>query len=376
MTSPQRSAMTLIELLIVVTISALLLGITVPLMKPALDDSRIREASRQVNTQFLIAEARAAEIGRTVAVWIERTPGATTPTGQNIAQQLYLAESPPPYTGDFLNSRAIANPAGNTPYLIHFDSPAYTNPITGAPFNAAASATLPALVKTGDAIKFDYKGANYIITSVSPLGNVPAWVTLSSAPPADFAGRPMPYQISRQPVKSMLPPLQLAGNVCIDLDYSGMELYRDSIMASQQVFRLGTTVHYLGREFAARTSAPSIGSQPVLIGFSPRGGLDFVSVGGVARPATGTVHLLLGQSDKVGEVWAESTNPLPYSAGDNTSVTYGTNLVDPSNLWVSIGHRNGSVTSSENAWELSSYFLNSFLLAREFAITAQSKGGR
>jgi Tfp pilus assembly protein FimT len=375
----KRSAMTLVELLIVVTIAAMLLGVAVPLMKPALDDSKLREAARQVNTQFLVAKARAAELGRTVAVWIERTPGATTAVGQNIARTLYIAEAPPPYTGDTLDSRAIIDPVGGNGYLVHFDTPTYTNPITGVPFNSANSATLPVLVGVGDVIRFDYKGAYYQITGVAPLGNVPSWVTLDSsgaAPPVDWRQRPMKYQILRQPEKSMVPPLQLSGNICIDLDYSGMELYRDATKASQKVAVSGSSVHYLGREIAARASDPTIGSRPVLIGFNPGGSVDFIRVGNNLQPATGTIHLLLGEADKVGEAWAESSNPLPYSSSDNTSVTYGTNLVSLNNLWVSVGHRSGNVTSSDNAWELTSYFLDSFLLAREFAIEKQSRGGR
>ena len=69
--------MTLVELLVVVTIAVVLVAAAVPMMKPALQSSRVREVSRQLNVFLQVARARAIETGRTAGIWIERdTPGS------------------------------------------------------------------------------------------------------------------------------------------------------------------------------------------------------------------------------------------------------------------------------------------------------------
>jgi Tfp pilus assembly protein FimT len=340
--------MTLVELLVVVSIGVLLLGMALPLMKPAVQEGRIREVARQVSVFFAIAKARAAESGNVVAVWIERSSN-----DPNAAQELFLAESPPPYVGDTLVARTTAfTAAGTNMVRVTFD---------------ANSLTLPALVKSGDVIKFNYQGASYQIVNVSPLStgsNPPApWVDILvpiTSPPLPDVSRGLPYQILRQPTKSMLSPLQLNGNVAVDLQYSGM----------------GRT----GWEF--RDDATQTIKYPVLIAFSPGGRVDHVAYGGMSRPASGTIHLLIGRRDKIpdpsGSIGVAGS--LPLSASNSTMTPYSEDIIDVSNIWVSIGHSTGSVTSAENAWAMTpappnSNFTDSWLMAREFAQSSQPMGG-
>ncbi len=107
--------MTLVELLVVVTISVLLLASAVPLMRPALKDAQLRESTRQLNVMCAMAKARAREIGRPVGIQIERSA-----PGSNAAFEVHMAETPPPYTGDFVDALAdlVDDVPSNPPAVI------------------------------------------------------------------------------------------------------------------------------------------------------------------------------------------------------------------------------------------------------------------
>jgi type II secretory pathway pseudopilin PulG len=347
----RRPAMTLVELLIVVSIAVLLLGVAIPLMKPALEEGRLREASRQLNTYVNLAQARAAERGRPVALWIERLEN-----NPNAAQQVYLAESPPPYSGDIVGARAFFPAAPDTS----------TDPWTMTVGFDAMSATLPALAKPGDVIKFDFKGPQYPITFIGP-GTITIALPRRNDPRPQNPAAGLPYQIFRQPIKSMATPLQLPGDVILDLQFSGMG--------------------WSGREFFANPSLPppqltQMEKNPVMIAFTPGGQVDHVAYGGMAYSATGVIHLLVGRVEKMADPISGLgvAGTLPFSATDMTATTYSENIVDPASLWISIGHRNGAVSSAENAWLRQPVgtpnLTDSLLAAREFAQSKQTMGGR
>lgn len=344
----RRAAMTLVELLVVISIAVLLLGLAVPMMKPAVEESRIREASRQISAFIQAAQAQAAERGRTVAVWLERLPAEP-----NAVQQLFVAESPPPYSGDITAARATLDTSLSPPRVL-FD---------------ARSLTLPALIRPGDAIRFDYKGHFYPITSVSPIGTPNPWVEIQpgTRPLPPLVGRAVPYQIFRQPRKTMSLPLQLPANMVVDLQFSG----------------LGRA----GREFYADPNLPPAALQamrdnPVVIAFTPRGTVDHVAYGGQVFAATGSIHLFIGRREKMMDPvnGLAIAGTLPLSSTDNTATPYSENIVDNANVWITVGHRTGSVTSAENGWLLQPIaaptLTDSLLTAREFAQSKQTMGGR
>src|SRR5262245_7132450 len=73
---------TLMELLIVVTIIILLVIVTLPRVKYALDESKVRESSRQVNSYFALAKSRAASTGRPCGLYFQsESVGPGTPPG-------------------------------------------------------------------------------------------------------------------------------------------------------------------------------------------------------------------------------------------------------------------------------------------------------
>ena len=56
-----RNGMTLTELLVVIMILAFLMGAALPIMRTALEDRAMREASRQLNTFVQLAKSQAAD---------------------------------------------------------------------------------------------------------------------------------------------------------------------------------------------------------------------------------------------------------------------------------------------------------------------------
>lgn len=354
----QRCGVTLVELLVVVAIAVLLVATAVPLMKPALQDSKLRESSRQLNVFIQVARARAMETGRTAAIRIERSA-----PGSNAAFQVYIAQTPLPYTGDTLTATGtIAPPSGSS---------TISNTIN---FNAE-SATLPGLVRPGDVIKFDYKGKFYEITSVN--ATLPSiTVSVSTAHTLPPSGVPLRYQIFRRPQRSLLPPLQFTGNTVIDLQYSGIG--RTSTFDSSGN-ELG------GREFQAQTSTDV---SPVVIAFNSAGAVDHISYFGSTATPTGLIHLLIGRNDQVGDPVADVPPDAPNPIAVTSLITakthqYSKNVADPANVWITINPNTGAVSSAENAWQVTTLtpstpvnFEDSFLLAREFAQSAQSIGGR
>ena len=70
-----RRAYTMAELLIVVVIMVLLVAVTLPVAKKVMDDSHVREASRQLQAYFQMAKTRALHTGRPCGcIWTLRSP--------------------------------------------------------------------------------------------------------------------------------------------------------------------------------------------------------------------------------------------------------------------------------------------------------------
>jgi len=77
-------------------------------VKYSLDESKIRESSRQLNSFFSWAKARAAlnrPAVRNLGLRTEQIGNGTPGTFQTT--QLYLAEIPPSYSGDVVEARVV-----------------------------------------------------------------------------------------------------------------------------------------------------------------------------------------------------------------------------------------------------------------------------
>jgi hypothetical protein len=310
--------MTLIELLVVVSIAVMLLAIAIPVMRPALKDRKLREASRQINTFIVNAKARAAESGRPHGIWIVRNNDNTDLVDSSY--QIFIAEVPPPFAGETLNARCVLTGAGTARFeqvqiIIQTD---------------------PLFVRQGDLIQFDYKGPKYPIRATDGTQltfDLPAPSLGVSFPPA--TGQPVPFQIYRQPVRSSIAPLELPAGTCIDLQWSG--------------------IGYDGHEMYRG----SPGAPDIKITFTPTGAVDRVY--GFTTQLPGTIHLLVGRVDQVSNLQTDTTKQ---------------NLVDPTASWVSIGHLTGSVTTAENYYDPADGTAANVRKARTIAQQKQTMGGR
>jgi prepilin-type N-terminal cleavage/methylation domain-containing protein len=268
---------TLIEIMVVLVIVMLLAGMILTAIRPAIESRRMREAARSINTMFYQAKARAVETGRPFGVWIERAENADPQAPSS--RTLYFAESPPIYAGDTENARALIRAGGSCE-------------LTGA--NTS-------LIKQGDFIRFNFQDPAYEITSA---GGSQIQFMSRSVPflpePAGDAPMSVPFQILRQPRKAIGAPVQLSGNIVVDMTKSG----------------IGAS----GTEFNQQ------GNKRVIIMFSPSGHVDRVYFNEKSSEIPmGPVHILIGRNEKVGD---------------------GGNLQDRMNLWVSIGNQSGLVTTA------------------------------
>lgn len=338
--SAQRAGMTLVELLTVITIMVILIAVAVPVMRPALKDRKLREASRQVNTFIALAKSKAVEAGRPHGIYIARD--ANNP---NSAYQIFLAETPLPYAGDYLGATAKMLP-GSAP--------------TGYAGGAELS-DIQDLVNQGDYIQFAFKGPHYLITGVDEM-MPPKKVYFQPAP-----GEPWPrcstdqanptsltFQVFRQPVRMATQPMQLPTGTVIDLENSGFGVSLPNAMNGRP---------NAGQEFklAPDASMPADLSLGVGIGimFTPTGSVERIYRRTYGEVANETIHLLIG---RVEQISALEPNPLKQ------------NLRDGGTSWVSIGHQTGTVTTAEN------YVVNPASVtvqnAREIAQKKQTTGGR
>jgi type II secretory pathway pseudopilin PulG len=325
---------TLIELLVVVAVLAILLAMSLTMVRPVMKDMKVREASRMLNAYLAGIQARAVELDRPVAAYIEvRREQSATGTPTNAAFQVFHAESPPPYAGDMADARIIIpfpselNPneivlgvglarfdvtRGDTPDF-EFDDP-------------LASGALMKLCEPGDLIQFGFKGPWYEIKEIAADPNNPFYVSVIKFNTLNHGNPPpgtVPYQIRRKPRKSLAAPLDLPAPMVVDVGVSGIGP-NTAFYQNQPV----TTPHTV----------------PLIISFSPQGGIDMVYVGrqntttgartyDLVRPSS-AVHLLVGWVDKMSDIDGDG-------AVDN--------LTDSGNRWVSIGNLTGRITTSKNA---------------------------
>ncbi|MCO6456734.1 MAG: type II secretion system protein [Pirellulaceae bacterium] len=172
----RRRGLTLVELLMVVFILVILVAVTLPIVRPALQGRKIREAARQVNVYFATAQAMASEKGRPVGVWIERsTLGDVDGDGLPDAAagiELFLAEIAPPYTGDLIGATGVPYDAAVAVDMIPpVDiNNSTTDGIVEHLLLDSSSLFLLTLVRPGDLIRFNNRGPLFVIQDANGDG--------------------------------------------------------------------------------------------------------------------------------------------------------------------------------------------------------------
>src|SRR5688572_13770984 len=103
-----RRAMTLIELLVVIIILTTIVAAAIPIMAPADEDRRLREASRSLNTFITSAQARAIATNRLFGIGLKRLSQDTgRPEDRGVCVQVYYVAQQPPFCGFDPNSVAM-----------------------------------------------------------------------------------------------------------------------------------------------------------------------------------------------------------------------------------------------------------------------------
>jgi prepilin-type N-terminal cleavage/methylation domain-containing protein len=427
---PTRRAMTLTELLVVVSIIVLLSSILVPLVQPILRGQRVREAARQLNVYLAGAQARAVELGRPAGIWIERAGHEPTDPLNSwyTSYRIYPAEQPEPYTGDLLESRVRLrpNPTDMTIWEAWYDWDPMQPAVQccgnlAASINQAKQAlnagndalanTLP-IALPGDRIRFGGRDPWYVIDQIDALkitflvrpDQVPTVGKLFRPPPTSGAvGDLLAYQpgvsfeIFRRPRRSSSTPLELPNNTGIDLSLSGYGSPYNSPYALLPAY--APFIYVDPQPFAARFREISP-EHDIVIMFKPEGGVDRVYY--VAHELEmlsfwevpqGMISLLLARADQIGRdsqknlmlLDADYRNRVPTYLGE-------ANLRDQDNIWLSISTHTGRIQSAPNGdafvdaftgYPLASLPLtpnvdarNYLQNARRFATTGQSMGGQ
>jgi prepilin-type N-terminal cleavage/methylation domain-containing protein len=328
--SPARGV-TLIELLIVMTIMLMITAAAIPVILPATQNRRMREAARLTNSFISGARSRAIETGRPVGVMFERFNGLA------YSMNLSYVEVPPPYAGDTVNSRITVGATG----------------ITG--FVAPPDVLWQNVVRVGDLVQLDYKGPLYKIATVGTLAlgeaitsaNVPTttnWALQlpNGGPfvlPLNYGSVGVPYQIFRQPVRSSAAPMQLPEGVVVDLVSSGVGI--SGMFTTASVFN------------------------PVIT-FAPSGRVDYCTDNtGAWGRLNSPLFLLLGRRELMPDVSRSLTDENLYDPN--------TPALNPylQNFWIAVGYQTGLVTVTENAVNV-----GAVSAARTFAQQSQSLGGR
>lgn len=397
-----RRGMTLVELLLVIGILTILMAITVTSLQPMLQNRKRKEASRIVIATIAKAKARAAETGRPVGLWIQRDENpmvdpTNPPESRRLAQQLYLAETPLPYAGDFPEATAHLWDFNNDGIV---DGAQFEIPLNSRLFST--NPNVDPLVREGDHIKFEGRGAEYPIADIwltdypGGSGNLYYWIVFgwnagpngewgatgddngdgttgdpgeiesafnpgatddywAAPPPPLSVGSRLKYQILRQPRRTGN-AIDLPGGIVVDLTNSGF----------------GMTGLQL------RNNNPNF---PIVIEFLPSGAVGNVTFNGVTGPPLQPLHLLLGERDQFAE--AGEASPLPLSAANANLVVFNKNLEDPDSFWVTISNNSGNITSAPNTFRLvdegggpTYYFSTSLAESRDIAREGVNLGAK
>lgn len=170
-----RSAFTLIELMVIVTIVLALTMITVRAVVPNTEARRIREGARMVDSFIHGARARAIETGRPFGVQI-------VPRADGKAFVLEYIRVPEPYAGDTLTSRAEVIASDE----LQIDDTGWRG-----------------LVEVGDTILLNHTSRMFQITQIN-IGPPARWHVISTdgSPLGYLTGTRIAYKVLRSPEKA------------------------------------------------------------------------------------------------------------------------------------------------------------------------------
>lgn len=307
---------TLTEMLVVIFILSIVVVAALPVAKRVMDDTRSTESARQLNAHAALAKTMAGRNNRPFGLWFEYEVPAGAPAGVKQCTQIYLAEVQPPYAGSTLNSRAKVVQNGMQYELGFFDT-------SGNADTTVEPVYLANLVDDGDEflVRFDYRGVWFLFRRVGTQFVLQTSMASTLYPPGynTPTSPAKPFQVLRMP-RRVGKPLVLTGGTCVDVQYSGM--------GPSSAFQ-----------------SPLTTANRLILLFAPDGSVDGMFLDNARVPVTGTIHFLIGQTDKINAPFGANAD---HPTGFNLFAEETSNLMDPNSFWVSIGRLNGSVTSTDN----------------------------
>lgn len=308
--------MTLVELLVVVAILGILSVTVLPALSGNEEVRLTRSAAQQVSS--LISQSRndALASGRWGGVTISGGTG-----GVNLGLDVARCRVPPPYRGNSSAARVSFNISNKR--------------LTPSP---PGSGSIDDIVDAGvldrDLVQFDGRGPFYELEATPTSSSFQ--IDMRDAKwgfdedsgqderntPWPAAGVPLAFAIERQP-RTVGTPLTLSGGRCIDVAYSGYGPPQvGSVVDTYQTF---------------------LTADSVTIVFDATGRVRKIFNDGDRLTVTGMVFLLVGRTDRAGQV---------YNAGGGVNAnddTLGANWQYPSSYWVGIDLTSGQVRVAECA---------------------------
>ncbi len=339
----QPAGLTIVELLVVISIMALLTALIVPQVRLINKDRNIREAARVVGTALTQARDRAIATGA-AGLMIERNGNlflADEEPGYPVyyaGTRLYLMRHVPNYVDDHGEGASLElNNDGDYVVAIR------------APWEQAQQA----VIRPGDNICLNSSSVRYLIESVTPFtANATPYLRLGintdaplPAPVASVQGgqpQPVPYTIERLPRKIESSVIDLPEGYIIDLRYSGYWNQNPFVKGP-----LPTNVFDQTSEFTTYhpDSNSSLVKESIELYFGKDGSLDRYRV-----PALGFLpKLSRGSMDLFVTEYRPEDLINPAESGLELRGTRAKSILsNPASLWVTLSHQTGGVNVGYN----------------------------
>ena len=308
--------MTLVELLVVAAIIGTLLAISVPLLKPMLENRRTSSAAQVLAGAFQQARMKSIQDGKSYGVRLIPFETATTTA---IQLRFQRGGNLP----DFVNPLDVRVRVENGLIVPYYFSNGDWQPVNWNANDNVKEAQRH--FEQGYAVQFNRLGRflEYVAEG-NTFKVLPPYDGLNLPDPATMNDA-MEYRISRQSVSGLawIPPVVMPRGTIVDLVFSGGES--------------------VGFDGGAKTQdgLPSSFAPPsneVVVMFSPAGHVDVLYVNEVPRRVNEMLYFCVGEWDR-----QVDTGGIPL-AEDGKS-----NLEVPATYWVSLHPKTGGTHVAENA---------------------------
>lgn len=367
--SRHRSALTLVELMVALTIISLLAAISLPAVKNSLRDQKLARGAGLLRSAIEEGRARAIA-GGGGGVIIDRI-GKDSIAQRCTSTRIRFAKAPRPYTGDtaiesaLIGVNASGSPDNFTDDIIALWFPATALQIARSARDLSSGNPFRTLINVGDEVLLGDAGLRFTIENIvfgttalrggdglsaALVATPTTWVrvqvnaTEQNLNMLRFRGSATRFSIERSPRPAIAMPVDMPKDTAIDLSVSGMGRYGNEFSP------MAIEGNYLDQSIAP-FDAVTVDYESVMILFGARGEVSRVLLmwsNGTQTdlPVIGDIHLLVGRGGEVktapGDQLEDSdTNPLADNADDGT-----TPLLDQESIWVTIKSRTGEIVTA------------------------------